>query len=662
MKFELIGNPNVGKTTFYNSITNSNSQVMNYSGTTVDIQRAKISGTAIEVIDLPGIRTLVPHSEDEMVAVKSFIENEVNGVINIVDSGNLKRNLQLSIQILESGQPTLLVLNMKDELLQKGVAIDQVMFEKYFCKSVHTQANKTFEHDEIVEALSGKSIEQAFRIDYDALESFITKIEVVFEKSKRALMYPSRFYALQLLAKNPVVYECIEPVLLVDALKFVTEAEQYILREELATSLTGYLFKVRRNYIQDALDKILMQSEITEKQCGLKASLDNILLHPVLGSLTFLLVFYMIYFLTFAIGDVCTAFLEEYPLTYLEQLLESILTFIHMPPFFVNLLINGAFAGFATIIMFMPQIILVFFFLAILEGSGYMARSVIVFDKLFSKFGLNGKAIVPMMLGLGCSVPAIMAARTIKDPKERLTTQLIVPFISCAARLEIYIFFIAIFFEKYQALILLGINILGAVVALLCAKLLSSSIFKKKDSFFLVELPPFRTINMTYIYKITSNKVKQFLNNAGKFIVIGSIIIALLLSLGPTGIVDDINDSFFAIIGKLFAWMFIPLGFGTWEATSTLITGFLAKELVVADLGVLVAHSGSIEEGIHALFTWQSALSFMVFNLLYIPCLSTVATMRAEMKTWKWPLFSIGFSMVVAYIVSFIVYRMAMLF
>ena len=662
MKYILVGNPNVGKTTFFNLLTDANNKVTNFAGTTVDIVERKIKGTEEVLIDIPGIRALSHDSEDEYVAIQTLIKNDFEKIINIIDSVNLKRNLYLTIQLLETGRPISFILNMNDELEESGINIDLSVFKEKFGQATLIAAKKEKSVTPIIKDI--QTIEpNNFILDYGkTLESGIDEIIAIITKESLFSHVNKRFIAIQLLSGNNYLHDQLDGRQQQYIKKIQLRTEKKIIAEELALSLNGLFFKIRRAYIMESLDQMISIQEKEVKEQKPKRWVDNLLLNKYIGIPIFLLNFYLMFYFTFLIGDPITAFLEEQILLPIGEWITLLLTNMSVPEVLISLLIDGAYTGFSTVIMFLPQIILVFIFLSVLEGSGYMSRAVILFDRTFSKLGLNGKALAPMMIGLGCNVPAIMAARTISDKKERMITQLIIPFISCAARLEIYILFVGLFFSSHQALIILFLNILGVVVALISAKLFSLSFFKKQENFFLVEIPPYRSVNFTYISKMTLNKVKQFINNAGKFIVIGSMAIWLLLSFGPSGYTTELDESFFALIGHLFAWIFVPLGFGTWQATSSLITGFLAKELVVAQIGVLLSNYPTVEDGIFTLFTPAAAISFMVFNLLYIPCLSTVAVLKQETKSWKWVAFSIGYSFVAAYIVAFIVYQVALLF
>ena len=658
MKYILVGNPNVGKTTFFNLLTDANNKITNFAGTTVDVVERKIKHSDALLVDLPGVRALSNSSEDEYITTAVVLAGAYDGIINIIDSNNIKRNLHLSLQLLESGKPLNFILNMRDELDKQQIVVDLDAFAKWYGPVQFISAKKEKNTDEIISHLQTIAPSN-IQLDYGKdIESCITAITNILTAHKYQDEVDYRFVALQLLAKNAHIFATLPSTVATEIEQLRTQLETQIKATHQALSLNGLLFKVRRTYIEESLAEILIHTAPKQIQ---SSRLDKITMHKFWGVPIFFFVFYSVFYATFKIGDPVTGFLESSILVPLGEWFRALLTQLTLPNLLISLLIDGAYAGFSTIIMFFPQIILVFVFLALLEGSGYTSRAIILFDKLFSSIGLNGKAIAPLLIGMGCSVPAIMAARTISDKRERTITQLIIPFISCSARLEIYVFFIGLFFTKHQALILMGINILGFLVALASAKLFSLTLFKKQHAFFMVEIPPFRMVNWTYIYKMTRNKTQQFFAKAGKFIVIGSIAIWILLNFGITGVVTDINDSFFALIGHMFAWIFEPLGFGFWQATSSLITGFLAKELVVAQLGVLLSDYPTLAQGVHALFTIPTALSFMVFNLLYIPCLSTVATLKQELQSWKMVGFSIGYSFVAAYIVSFIVYQIALM-
>lgn len=654
MRYILVGNPNVGKTTCFNLLTDSNDKVTNFTGTTIDVIERNIKGSNDTLLDIPGIRSLIHDAEDERVATQAILTGNFNKIINILDATNLRRNLYLTIQLLESGHPMSCILNMKDEAEKRNMKINTAAFEQFFCQLHYTSVRKESDATVLTQFLK-KQGTHAFRLDYGSqLEQAIRKLEQILSEESIHDVHAtnSRFLALQLLANNIFILENVSDTARQKIEEVMNRVEKEICDSGEARSIQGLLFKVRRAYIQSAMDAIVTHT----KENSVSLQSNDIFMNKYIGIPLFLLIFYLVFYLTFRIGDPVADALDQFLLVPFGDLLTSFLNFISLPEVLVRLIIDGAYAGVSTVITFLPHILLVFIFLSLLEGSGYMSRAVVLFDQSLSRIGLNGKALAPMMIGFGCNVPAIMATRTISDKKERLITQLIIPFISCAARLEIYVLFIGIFFDRHEALILMGINALGVLIALVSAKIFSLSFFKSNQSFFLVEIPPYRTISFEYIYKITINKVKQFFLRAGKYIVLGSVIIFILFNFGPSGYTKDVTQSFYALFGHVFAPLFAPLGFGTWEATSSLISGFLAKELVVAHIGILVSDYATVEQGVQTLFTWQSALSFMVFNLLYIPCLSTLATLRIETKSIFFSIFSVLYSFVTAYLVSLIIY------
>ena len=382
--------------------------------------------------------------------------------------------------------------------------------------------------------------------------------------------------------------------------------------------------------------------------------IDKYVTHPILGLPIFFAVMLLVYQISFG-GIGLGTFLTDYFDIFLNDIVAfnigKALNFIVINGFAYGLLVDCLIAVVNCLLIFLPQIIILFFLLALLEGTGYMARVAIVMDRFLSRFGFNGKSIVPIITGFGCTVPAIMATRTITDKKERLLTIMTIPFISCSARLPIYVIFIGLFFNKYQAIVMLMIYILGILVMLVSAKLFSLSYFKGSGSNFILEVPPYLMSQFRTLMHQAFEKARRFVKKAGTFILIGSVILWLLSNIGPSGIDINPEESFLSIIAGFIAPVFIPLGFGTWQATSSLISGFLAKEIVVSSLIVLY---GS-EAGIALAFTTLSAITYVIFASLYIPCISTVATIKSETRSNKWTLFSIVYPFIVAYLVALII-------
>lgn len=385
-------------------------------------------------------------------------------------------------------------------------------------------------------------------------------------------------------------------------------------------------------------------------------SVDRILTHPIWGAIIFFIFMLLIYSITFdlvgnRISDGFDGVLNDWIIPQIENLL--VMLGASPDGFIYGAIIDGLVAGVGGVIIFLPQILILFFCLSLMEATGYMARVAIVMDYIFSRFGLNGKAIVPLVTGFGCNVPAIMATRTIPDRSERIKTMMIIPFMSCSARLPVYVLFVGMFFSRFQSLIIMALYLLGIIIALLSAKLLSVSMFKKTETNFILEIPPYRVPQFKNLLNQTLNRGSDFLHTAGKFIILGSIIMWILNEMGPAGLHVSGDESYLAILGGVLAPLFLPLGFGTWQAASSLVVGFLAKELVASSM--LIICGG--EAGLMNLFTPLQAFSFLVFSLLYIPCLSTVGVMYQETKSAKTTMMMVGFGLIVAYVVTFVFYQ-----
>ncbi len=656
MIYLLAGNPNVGKSTFFNFMTLSHVHVGNYSGVTVEKRVHHIKHyEGANLVDLPGTYNVSPSSEDEGVVTYSLLNEKYSGIINIIDSTHLRRNLHLTVQLLELGVPTLLVFNLRDALRNNGYVIDiEKMANKLKTNAVCISARERNSEDRINISNKLKNLRafKALELDYHP------HIKWGIQRIRDLLRYDSlkvdkKWLALQILEGNEGIYKFLEIVKEEKIRAVVSEVEEKIIEDDVALSLKGAIFNTRREFINSLVDECLFQVEDKEHSKYFNQKIDRILTHPGWGIPIFFAIMLVVYQLSFGkflgLGAFLTSYLDYFWNEILVFYLGNFLQLLGITGFAYGLIIDGIMAGVGGILVFLPQIIVLFFMLALLEGTGYMARVAIVMDRFLSKFGFNGKSIVPMITGLGCTVPAIMATRTIADKKERMITILTLPFISCSARLPIYVIFISMFFDKYRAFVMLGIYLLGITVTLVSAKIFSLSFFKGKGSKFLLEVPPYRMPQLRTITYQAFEKARRFVKKAGTYILIGSIILWLLSNTGFSGINIDPKDSFLADIAGLISPLFIPLGFGEWQATSSLISGFLAKEIVVSSLNIL--YLGDIASG----FTTLSALTYVVFASLYIPCISTVATIRSETGSRKWTFFSIIYPFVVAYLVALIV-------
>jgi len=658
MIFLLAGNPNTGKSTFFNSMTQSHVHVGNYSGVTVEKRVHHIKHyEGANLVDLPGTYNVSPSGEDEGVVTYSLLNEAYNGIINVIDSTHLKRNLHLTIQLLELGVPTLLVLNLKDALKNNGYVVDTDKLAKLLkANAISISAREHKKEDQllVVEELKNIRANSGIELDYpQPIKWGLQRIHDLLRYDN--IKVKKKWLALQILEGNEGIFQFLDVVKEEKIRQVVTEVEERIIAQDIALSLKGAIFNTRREFINQVVEDSLIKVEDKEHSKYFNQKIDRILTHQGWGIPIFFVIMLVVYQLSFGnflgIGTFLSAqfalLWDNYVIVYSGQFLD----FIGVTGFAQGLLVDGMLAGIGGVLVFLPQIIVLFFMLALLEGTGYMARVAIVMDRFLSRFGFNGKSIVPIITGFGCTVPAIMATRTISDKKERILTILTIPFVSCSARLPIYVIFINLFFIKYRAFAMLGIYLLGIVVMLISAKLFSLSYFKGSGTSFILEVPPYRFPQLRTITYQALEKAKRFIKKAGSFILIGSIILWLLSNVGPGGIDIDTNDSFLSIIASVIAPVFTPLGFGSWQATSSLISGFLAKEIVVSSL--IVLYGGEV--GIAAAFTTLSAITYVVFASLYIPCISTVATIRSETGSRKWTLFSIVYPFVVAYLVAFLI-------
>ncbi len=656
MIYLLAGNPNVGKSTFFNFMTLSHVHVGNYSGVTVEKRVHHIKHyEGANLVDLPGTYNVSPSSEDEGIVTYSLLNESYSGIVNIIDSTHLRRNLHLTLQLLELGVPTLLVFNLRDALRSNGYVIDIDKISKRLksnsiCVSARERNNE--DRINISEKLKNLRVYKSIELDYHPhIKWGLQRIHDLLRYD--SLKVKKKWLALQILEGNEGIYKFIDIVKEEKIREVVKEVEERIIKDEVALSLKGAIFNTRREFINDVVDDCLIQVEDKEHSKYFNQKIDRILTHPGWGIPIFFAIMLAVYQISFGkflgVGALLTTYFEFIWEQILVYNLGILLEFLGVTGFAYGLIIDGIMAGVGGILIFLPQIVVLFFMLALLEGTGYMARVAIVMDRFLSKFGFNGKSIVPMITGLGCTVPAIMATRTIIDKKERMLTILTIPFISCSARLPIYVIFISLFFDRYRAVIMLGIYLLGIIVTLASAKIFSLSFFKGGGSKFLLEVPPYRMPQLRTITYQALEKAKRFIKKAGTYILLGSIILWLLSNIGISGININPEDSFLSNIAGFISPVFIPLGFGDWQATSSLISGFLAKEVVVSSLNIL--YVGDIASG----FTTLSALTYIVFASLYIPCISTVATIKSETGSKKWTLFSMVYPFMVAYLVALIV-------
>ncbi|QOS98996.1 ferrous iron transport protein B [Brevibacterium sp. JNUCC-42] len=660
----LAGNPNTGKTTLFNILTGSYEYVGNWPGVTVEKKVGLLRNKQGRLIDLPGIYSLNPLSKDEGVATQYLLDQHPDMLLNIVDASQLERNLYLTLQLLEYGTPMVIGLNMMDVAKARGFVIDEKkLAEKLQCSVLPIVARTGIGCQQLADSFKqvAQQPSSPFYVNYgEILEESISLLEELLPAGLEQLP-PKRWLALQFLEGNQLVHELLSkyvPTTQLEELYKQTEASIKTSDGYQNRTLQQYIRKVRSTIINEIISTCKAQVRLVEKTWTDR--IDDFLTHKFLGLPIFLLFMYLTFKLTFEwigapISDAFNDFLSGLFTDWLRVTMEG----AGVSGFLQAALLDGVIAGVGGVLVFIPQIFVLFFLISLIEDSGYMARVAMVMDKIMEMIGLNGKAFIPMIIGFGCNVPGVMAARSIEQPKERLLTILLTPLMSCSARLPIYSLFVGTFFANNQAIIVLSIYILGIVLSLLLAKLFSSTVLKHEGSMFIIELPPYRIPQGRTLFRSTWEKGKGFIRKAGTFIFGGSVVIWFLSYAGPAGLDVELNDSFLAIVGGVLAPLMIPLGFGTWQAGAALITGFLAKEVVVSTMNIIYAapDDDTLQAVIQTQFSALSAYSFMVFVLLYVPCLATVAVIKKETGSNKWTWFSVLYGLCIAYLVSFIVYE-----
>lgn len=658
--FALVGNPNTGKTSLFNTLTTSYEYVGNWAGVTVEKKIGDLKNGCGHLVDLPGIYSLHPLSKDESVAAQYLMEETPSALINIVDASQLERNLALSIQLLEYGQPMMLGLNMMDVAKSRGIHVDAQKLQMMLGVPVVPLVARTGKGSSEILGMLPKIPENSpsqIRLDYGIAEAAIVETEKLL--TPVAGLPDHRWVALQLLAQNPVIIEALASKIDMGAVDKISSSCEAELRQAgLSSALPEWIRSVRNRFIEQLCAATMDRS--SQKPHNLTERMDAILTHRFLGIPIFLAFMFLLFKVTFDwIGTPLSDLMDGFISGPLSDGINKALDFAGASSFTHALIVDGIVAGVGGVLVFIPQIFVLFLIISFIEDSGYMARVSLLMDSVMEAVGLNGKAFIPFIIGFGCNVPAVMSARSIEQPKDRLLTTLLIPLMSCSARLPVYALFAGVFFESHQALVVLSMYVLGIVMALLLCKLFSTYLLKNESSVFIVELPPYRLPQGRSLIRGTWEKGKGFLRKAGTLILGGSVLIWFLSYSGPGGFAVEMDNSFLAKIGGLMAPLLAPLGFGTWQSGSSLLTGFLAKEIVVSTMNIIyhVPNMEGLQGQIAHSFTGLQALSFMAFVLLYTPCLATIGVIRKETSSWRWTIFSIGYAVVLAYLISLIIYQ-----
>lgn len=668
LTFGLIGNQNCGKTTLFNQLTGANQHVGNFPGVTVDRKDSQIKNhPEATVTDLPGIYSLSPYTNEEIVTRDFLIQNKPRGIINIVDATNIERNLYLTMQLIEMDIPMVLALNMMDEVRENGGTIQVNRLEEALgIPVIPISAAKNEGIGELIEHAIhvARYDECPGRLDFcdangengqAAIHRCIHAVVHLIEDHAKKAEIPARFAATKLVEGDKLILQQLG----LDRNEEETlEHMIHEMEEECAKDREAALADMRFKFIEKVCTQTVVKP--TESKAHARSvKADKILTGKYTALPAFAAIMGLIFWLTFGVIGAGLSDWLSVGIDIVTDFADRALTAYGLNPVVHSLIIDGIFAGVGSVLSFLPIIVVLFFFLSILEDSGYMARIAFVMDKLLRKIGLSGRSFVPMIIGFGCSVPAIMATRTLSSERDRKMTILLTPFMSCSAKLPIYALFTYAFFPKYRALVMVGLYFTGIIVGVLFSLLLKNTAFQGEPVPFVMELPNYRLPSLKSVGMLIWDKAKDFITKAFTIIFMASIVIWFLQTFDVRlNVVVDSKDSLLALIGGFAAPVFVPLGFGDWRISTALITGFTAKESVVSTLTVLF---GGDMSALNTLFTPFSALVFLVFTLLYTPCVAAIASVKREMGTARSAFLVVIMQCVIAWIVAFAVRMIGML-
>lgn len=661
----LAGNPNSGKTTLFNHLTGSNQKVGNWAGVTIEkkVGQVYFENDLLEIVDLPGIYGLSAYSKEEDIALDYLLKEKPDLILNIIDGNNFERNFYLSLQLMLLEIPCFLVVNMSDELEKKGIKIaieklsELTQMPVISISAVSLKDNKNLLgqlHNALIEKKPPRKNLPSFGSALDQeIESLVLLMDTL-ELPHLSHDLPKRWLATKVLENThvPLVKSLPEVLTSRRQESFDYESEMvhqvYLQIEEIAASLITKE-DLPKNPLHEALDQVF-----TNRWLGL----------PLFG-----LLMYVVFWLTFSVGGIFLDAIDYGFSELLSPFLSSEFEVLQVAPWLTSLIVDGVVAGVGSVLTFLPNILILFLAIALLEDTGYMARVAFIMDRLMGRIGLNGKAIVPMIMGFGCNAPAIMGTRILENESDRLIAILINPFMSCGARLPIYVLLSSVFFAETASLVTFSLYLLGIFVAIMTALLFKNTLFKSSGSPFLLELPPYRLPSLKGLYLKVSHHGSAYVKRAGTIIFMASMVIWFVLNFGPQGY-GDLTGSFGKTIGTFIAPIFSPLGFGNWQASLSLLTGIVAKEIVISnmaiiyglgDVGASISESG-MSTGLSQIFTPVSAYAFMVFSLLYVPCIAVIGIIKSETSSWKWPLFSMAYTFFVAWVMSFLANQLGHLF
>ena len=664
MLLALVGNQNCGKTTLFNQLTGSNQHVGNFPGVTIEHKIGQVIGwKGYELVDLPGIYSIRPYSGEEKVTRNFIIDRKPDAIINIVDATNIERNLYLTLQLIEMGKPMVLALNMMDELLGNHGSVDiQKLSDRLGIPVVPIAAAKNDGVDELmrVVAETAENARKPRRIDFCSagpVHRCIHTVSHVVEDHADKIGVPSRFAATRVIEEDDEIISALK--LSENELELIGHA---VLEMETEGGLdrNAALAEMRYRFIEAVCSECVIKAQ-ESKEMLRSVRIDKVLTNKYLAIPTFIAIMGFIFWMTFSVLGKWLSDLLALGIAGVTQLTDNALTAYGLNPVVHSLVIDGVFAGVGSMLSFLPIIVVLFFFLAILEDTGYMSRVAFVMDKLLRRIGLSGRSFVPMLIGFGCSVPAIMSTRTLSSERDRKMTMLLIPFMSCSAKIPIYAVFTAAFFPNNGGLVMICLYVFGMLMGIIAAKILSKTAFTGKPVPFVMELPNYRMPSLKTVLLLMWEKAWDFIRRAFTVIFAATIVIWFLqnfdVRLNVVG--QGSGDSLLAIIGTWLAPIFAPLGFGDWRVATALVTGLMAKEAVISTLGVLMGVGANLSSAaLGSLFTLPSAVSFLVFCLLYTPCVAALAALRRELGSGVKTVLVMVSQCCVAWLAAFCVYTL----
>lgn len=683
IKVALVGNPNCGKTSLFNIASGSHEHVGNYSGVTVDAKEGKFeyNGYHFVIVDLPGTYSLSAYSPEELYVRKNLVENTPDIIINVVDGSNLERNMYLTMQLIDMNFPMVVALNMYDELEKSGDKFDYQNLASMLGTPIVPTICRNGKgvgdlFQTVIDVYNGTNDTASRHIHVnhgETLEKSINRVRAAISKGSGDLSskYSLRFLAIKMLENDSDAEKVIAAQPNHEEIIAVTYEEKKRIEEELHEQSESAIVDAKYGFISGALKETYHPQVVKEHHRTLTERIDSVVTNRFMGYPIFFLLLFLMFEATFSLG--------QYPMDWIDGLVGKIGEFVgeNMPDGILkDLVTDGIIGGVGAVIVFLPNILILYFFISVLEDSGYMARAAFMMDKLMHKMGLHGKSFIPMIMGFGCNVPAIMASRTIESPKSRLVTMLVTPLMSCSARLPLYIVLIGAFFPSHASLVMLGLYAFGIMMAVVMARIFSKLFMKKGNLPFVMELPPYRMPTAKTIMRHTWEKGRQYLRKMGGIILTASILIWALgyfprpdASQAEIGSNSEANtNSYMERIGRAIEPVMKPLGFD-WRMNAGIIAGTGAKELVVSTMGVLYSQTDEsnaeetdetthLQKAVKNAMTPRSAAAYLIFVLLYFPCLATIAAVRNETGQWRWALFTAVYTTLLAYICSLALYQL----